>query len=231
MLSICSFIIALISGSTFYESAKYNTSLDEDTNYDTEKIKEVLIGKIKILIPFFFISFFIGLTLALNTYITLIDSIFNIITIPIMLIFIYFYIKLFYKNYPKFTKIYKETINYLALSVNVFCYSSAFVIILALIFYTNSLFSISKTETQISEVVISSHYITSNAKSIKHNYVLSINPPIYGLYNINVTPEFQKNTNKGDKIKAYIKKGIFGIRYFYLDRNIIKSQIKVDNSN
>ncbi len=229
LIHLILFLIPLVHFTPFNSKA--------DPNYKSLFLK--VFPKISILcivFPAIFITYtLIFIYLSPITYIDSFDKvsvyictvIFTIITLSIL-------IKLVYSEMKNADFRITEYKYVLIPSIYLYLYTSSVLFSITFIAFTNNVLDFSKGEEHISTIVHGQY--KSDGLEQKHN--IDIEPDIYGIKNIKISgltfdkirvrSKAKKSTEKSSymteevKIKAYVYKGLYGVRYIGKNMDVIK---------
>ena len=97
--------------------------------------------------------------------------------------------------------------------IYIFIYSSSVLLSVVVFHFTNHFLDFSKGEEHVVTVISSDRRIIDR-KSNSFTYCeLSFRPSVYNLNKLVVSSHTQGHVNFGDKIKVYVYKGLYGVRY------------------
>ena len=157
-----------------------------------------------------------------------IDPILNLYTIPIIVVSVLFevvYCLTFI--YPEYKKA-SEQINYYRAfflpALILFIYCSSFLITTSVVCFLNYYMPEPESEEKIVKIkdVTKVLYEHSGLFERKHYNVLVVEPAIYGDRFISVSDETLNKAQKGNKLRATIKKGFFGARFIEKEEILLK---------
>ena len=169
---------------------------------------------------FFFIFFlaFYGFAYSKFFYINYIDTFDNIICYMLIFIFgavIFFIMYEIFKDeilYP--TDEFKKKRKYLVKSMILYLYAFSILGSCCFIFTTNSLLDFRSKEELIVTIGDKNYEHSGSGGNSTYHYELFITPTINGINPIEASSSFYEKVKKGDKIKLYVCKGLYGQRYF-----------------
>ena len=177
-----------------------------------------------ILIPLFY--FLISFSLSKITYL------FTFSFIPLFWLAVFsavFFVMLYLKNIDSYNyrntemKRLQPNIGFYLL---VYIYAASVLSSITIIHFCNSTFDFSKPEEKVVSITDSKWTVSVSRKN-KHetnHYRIYFEPEIFGINSISVSQSEYRRASKGDKLKVYIKNGVFGLPYININRTIIKKE-------
>ena len=130
---------------------------------------------------------------------------------------------LIYKNeilYP--TDEFKSKNKYFTHFMILFLYAFSVILSCGFVFFTNSLLDFREQEEFVATVGNKDNRMGTN-KGEGHHFEFYIVPTIGGINPIEVPSELYWSANKGDKVKLYLCKGLYGQRYFSKKMSLVKN--------
>lgn len=103
--------------------------------------------------------------------------------------------------------------------LKVFIFSSACLAGIEFTYFSNYAFDSSKPQSEQSviknkEIKKTESYSKSEGHRVFYTYELYINPPLFDENRVETNKDFYESTNIGDKIKISYYKGLYGLRYY-----------------
>lgn len=157
-----------------------------------------------------------------------IDPILNIHTIPIIIVAVVveeaYYLYFIYPEYKNVSEQINSFRTYFQPALILFVYCSSFLITASVVCFLNYNMPDPESEEKIVKIkdVTKVLYEHSGLFERKHYNVLVVEPAIYGDRFISVSDETLNKARKGNKLKATIKKGLFGARFIEKEEILLK---------
>ena len=190
---------------------------------------------LNILIPVLLVIYYLGISAFPVNYVDSFDKgliyfLFVIYTIVIL----FGFIKLVGSELSEPNQEINNYKNFLIPTLYIFLYSSAALFSLAILHFTNTAFDLSKGEEHIAVI----EHAVSRVRDLERDHSVDIKPDICGKNNLQVTgyvidkikvrSKAQKTTEKSSvmteevKLKAFVYKGLYGVRYIGRNMDVIK---------
>ena len=150
-----------------------------------------------------------------------IKTIISIFAFIISLIF-FLYKKMVIDEYSNLDKSKKERFPNLGVYLLFYIYATSVNSSLIFVHLTNFALDFSKGEERIVTVTDTRHRVSTSRNGSTHYYEIYYEPDIKSKYKIEVPKSFMEKAKKGDKLKLYLKNGVFGLPYISSDRQIIE---------